>query len=106
MAGITFRRFRLIYRRSSTLLKCVVLGTILVCLVTLVTIAVKTSQKNQEAEALAEKAALLEQENRTIEEQIALFGTVESTIRIAMEELGLILPDSIIFEPVVPTDPE
>lgn len=106
MAGITFRRFRLVYRRSSTLLKCVVLGTILVCLVTLITIAVKTSQKDQKAEELAEKAALLEQENQAIEERIALLGSIESTVRIAMEELGLILPDSIIFEPVVPTDPE
>ena len=106
MAGITFRRFRLVYRRSSTLLKCVVLGTILVCLVTLITIAVKTSQKDQKAEELAEKAALLEQENQAIEERIALLSSIESTVRIAMEELGLILPDSIIFEPVVPTDPE
>ena len=73
---------------------------------TLITIAVKTSQKDQKAEELAEKAALLEQENQAIEERIALLGSIESTVRIAMEELGLILPDSIIFEPVVPTDPE
>lgn len=106
MAGISFRRFRLIYRRSSTLLKCVVLGTILVCTVTLTTIAIKTAQKNREAEALARQAAVLEQENQAVENKIALLGTVESTIRIAMEELGLILPDSIIFEPVEPTDPE
>ena len=106
MSGISFRRFRLIYRRSSTLLKCVVLGTIVVCIITLTTIAIKTAQQNREAEALARQAAALEQENQAVEDKIALLGTVESTIRIAMEELGLILPDSIIFEPVVPTDPE
>lgn len=106
MAGKFFRRIRLVYRRSSNLTKAMVLGMLIVCIVTLTALSIKTARKEQRARELAQQAAVLEQENQTLKDWISILGTVESTIRIAMDELGLILPDSIIFEPVETTDPD
>lgn len=106
MAKSIFGRFRLVYRRSSNVLKLVVLVTIVLCTVTLTALAIKTSDAKSEAQALRKEAAHLEADNQLVKEKISLLGTVQSTIRIAMEQLGLVEPDSIIFEPVFPTDPE
>ena len=106
MAGSFFKRFRLVYRRSSNLLKCVVAVTIVLCIVTLATLAYKTADAKDQADALRKEAALLEEEQQQLNQQIALLGSAQSTVRIAMEQLGLVEPGTIIFEPVFPTDPE
>ena len=100
-----FRRIRLVYRRSSTLLKCAVLAVIVLSTAALLTIHFTIGQTRQETEALRQQAARLEQENRQLTEAIAEVGTVQSIKRIAMEELGLVDPDSRFFDPVA-SDPE
>lgn len=95
-----FRRIRLVYRRSSMLLKCAVLAVIVLSTAALLTIHFAIGQTRQEAESLREQAARLEQENRDLTEAIAEVGTVQSIKRIAMEELGLVDPDSEFFDPV------
>ena len=99
------RRFRLVYRRSSMALKCVVLATIVLCTLTLTVLGVSIAQERAHARQLREKAALLEQENRKLTQYIADLGTVQSIIRIAYEELDLVDQDAIIFESEVTTDP-
>lgn len=95
-----FRRIRLVYRRSSTLLKCAVLAVIVLSTVALLTIHLAIGQARQDGDALREQAARLEQENRELTEAIAEIGTVQSIKRIAMEELGLVDPESEFFDPV------
>ena len=95
-----FRRIRLVYRRSSTLLKCAVLAVIVLSTVALLAIHFTIGQTRQEAEELRIQAARLEQENRALTEAIAEIGTVQSIKRIAMEELGLVDPDAAFFDPV------
>ncbi|MBQ6839356.1 MAG: cell division protein FtsL [Oscillospiraceae bacterium] len=95
-----FRRIRLVYRRSSTLLKCAVLAVIVLSTVALLAIHVAIGQTRQDAEALRSQAARLEKENRQLTQAIAEVGTVQSIKRIAMEELGLVDPDSEFFDPV------
>ena len=92
-----FRRIRLVYRRSSTLLKCAVLAVIVLSTVALLTIHLSIRQTRQDTEALRQQAAQLEQENRELTESIAQVGTVQSIKRIAMEKLGLVDPDTILF---------
>ncbi len=95
-----FRRIRLVYRRSSTLLKCAVLAVIVLSTVALLALSITIGQTRQDAEDLRSQAARLEQENRELTQAIAQVGTVQSIKRIAMEELGLVDPDSEIFDPV------
>lgn len=95
-----FRRIRLVYRRSSTLLKCAVLAVIVLSTVALLAIHFTIGQTRRSAEDLRSQAARLEQENRQLTQAIAEIGTVQSIKRIAMEELGLVDPDSEFFDPV------
>lgn len=94
-----FRHIRLVYRRSSLLVKSVVLATLVVSILALIVLRVSIqSQQGQQAD-LEYQAALLEQENRSLTKQIAELGTVESVKRIATLQLGLVDPDSQFFTP-------
>ena len=106
MGGKILGRFRLVYRRSSNLVKCVVLVTIVLCMVTLVTLGIVTAREKDRTEALRKQAALLEQENQELRDKIDWLGTAQGMIRYAFEELGLVDPDTIVFEPVETTEPE
>lgn len=92
-------RIRLVYRRSSTLVKCVVLATIVLCTVTLLTLRASIADSNRQAEDLRSQAAQLEQENRKLEQEISGLGSVESVKQIANEELGLVDPDTVVYSP-------
>jgi cell division protein FtsL len=50
-------------------------------------------------DALRQQALQLESNNGQLQQQIEELGTLDSIIRIAMEELGLTFPDSVIFAP-------
>jgi len=95
-----FSRIRLVYRRSSPLLKCVVLAAIVLATAALLTIHFSIRQTRQETDELRAQAARLEQENQELKEQIALTGTIQSIKRIAVEELDLVDPDTEFFYPV------
>lgn len=93
-------RIRLVYRRTSPLLKCVVLATIVLCTAALLILHSSIRQLRQDTDGLRAEAVALEQENRKLKKSIAELGTVQSIKRIAEEELGLVDPDAIFFEPV------
>lgn len=100
-----FRHIRLVYRRSSTLVKCVVLATIVLSTVALITLraaVLDVQAKNQE---LKSEAAKLEEENRTLIEDMEKVGSQDSVEKIAQEELGLVDPDSVFFVPEETTAP-
>ena len=90
---------RLVYRRSSTLVKCVVLATVVVSTMALVVLRISIQANQGQQKDLQLQAAQLEQENRALTRQIAELGTVESVKRIATSELGLVDPDSQFFTP-------
>lgn len=100
-----FSRIRLVYRRSSALLKCVVLTAIVLSTAALLTLHFSIRQTRQQTDALREQAARLEQENQQLTQYIAEVGTIQSIKRIAIEELGLVDEDSQFFEPIE-NDPE
>ena len=94
-----FRRIRLIYRRSSTLVKCVVLAAIILSTVALLTLRFTLQSEQNKQDQLRLEQAQLEAENRALTKNIAQLGTVESVKRIATLELGLVDPDSQFFTP-------
>lgn len=92
-------RIRLVYRRSPTLLKCVVLSAIVICIVALLVLrGAILDAKEREAE-LRNEAASLEQENENISKDISQIGTIESIKKLAGKLLGLVDPDTVIFLP-------
>jgi len=94
-----FSHIRLVYRRSSTLLKCVVLAAIVLSTAALIILRVSIQTAQGQQADLQEQAAQLEQENRVLTQQIAELGTVESVKRIATLQLGLVDPNSQFFVP-------
>ncbi len=94
-----FRHIRLIYRRSSTLVKCVVLATIVLSTVALLALRITIGSEQAKQNDLKLQQAQLELENRNLTKNIAQLGTVESVKRIATLELGLVDPNSQFFAP-------
>ncbi len=94
-----FSHIRLIYRRSSALMKCAVLAAIVLSTAALIALRISIQAEDAQQEQLHLQAAQLEQENYEITKNIAELGTVESVKRIATLELGLVDPDSQFFTP-------
>ena len=94
-----FSRIRLVYKRSSTVLKVMVLCAIVVSVVTLSVLGGFIAEQQARTEALREQAARLEQENQDLEDKIDNLGSVDSVEDIAKEELGLVDPDTVIIDP-------
>jgi len=92
-----YKRTRLVFGKSSVLLKTVVSAAIALSTVVLVTIRVNTWQAEDQIRKLQERAAVLEMENAKLQQQVDNLGTVESIRTIAAQELGLVDPDTIIF---------
>ena len=94
-----FQRIRLVYRRSSLLLKVLVLVTILVSAAALLALRTKIVAHQQQSHALQTQAAQLQIENEDLTQRIAEIGTKDSIRRIAIEELDLADPYTQFFSP-------
>lgn len=93
-----FDRFRLVYRHSSLLLKCIVLATIILSVAALTVLRIGIHQYQERTEMLRAEAAQMEQKNQRLTEHLQDLGTVQSVKRIATEELDLVDPDTIFYE--------
>ena len=93
------KRIKLVRRRSSNLSKIVVIVTIVLCLGALGTLRLAMNKIENQTEDLRSKAAALEEENRILEERIQDIDSVQSVKDIAEEELGLVSPDTVVFQP-------
>lgn len=92
-------RIRLVYRRAPTILKCVLLGMLIVGTLALMVLRFSLLETKQKTEDLRNQAALLEQENKELERSISQLGTVQSVTELAGKLLGLVDPDTVIFQP-------
>ena len=86
-------------RPGSRSTKIMLIVAILLAMVALITLRLAIYQLDIRTADLKDKAAALEQENRDLRENIGILGSVQSIIQIAMDELGLVNPDTIILEP-------
>ena len=94
-----FHRIRLVYRRSPLLLKILVLVTILISAAALLTLRANMKGYQEQRQALYAQAVSLQEENAELTELIAELGTKDSIRRIAIEELDLIDPNAVLFNP-------
>ena len=90
---------KLVYRRSRTLTKIVVLTAVVLSIAALLTLGSAIAKSKQTAEGYRNQAIALEQENDRLKQYIEELGTIQGIIRIAQEKLGLIEPDSVIIQP-------
>lgn len=90
--------YTLVYQPTSPLLKAVVTVTIALCTVTLIALRLTQWENAQDLALLRTQAAAMEQENAELSERIEALGTVDSYRQIAAEQLGLVDPETIVFE--------
>ena len=72
---------------------------ILFAMMALLAVSMATTYLNDRTEELRQKAAALEQENKDLQENIGILGSVQSIIQIAKDELGLVDPNTVILGP-------
>ena len=94
-----FSHIRIVFHRTSPLVKCVVLTLIVAGTVALIALRANIQQDRQRQADLKQQALQLAQENKALTLNIAKLGTVESVKRIAETELGLVDPDTQFFTP-------
>ena len=93
-----FSRIRLVYRRTSMAVKTLVLATLVLCSLTLITLRFSLMEAKKELANIRAEAQILEQENNRLRKSINQLGTVQSVTELAKELLGLVDPDTVIFE--------
>ena len=92
------RKHRVVFKKSSPLVKAVILITVLLSTIALITLYATIEQSRSQYEEMRQQAGMLEENNEGLVEKIDQMGTLESIIQIAMEKLGLVLPDTTIFD--------
>lgn len=93
------KHIRLVFRRSSKLMKIVVLCAIVLSTVTLLTLHWELQNAQAKAEELRSEAAGLEQENQQWQENLEALGSLESVKEIAQYIAGLVDRNTIILQP-------
>lgn len=91
-------RFQLQYRRTSALNKVVIAAAIVLSSITLLALRLVQWENEERLADLRRQAAALSQSNNELRQDIDELGTADSIRQIAQEELGLVDPDTIIFE--------
>lgn len=100
MAKRKKKAVRVVLRKSSPLVKAVILVAVVLSTAALVALHANIDDASSQYEAMRMQAAALVENNETLDIRISDMGSVESVIQIAMEELGLVLPDTTIFDPI------
>lgn len=93
------KKYRLVLRRSHPAIWVCILVAVALSAVTLITLRASIDASNAQYEDLRQQAAVLEADNDQLSHNISILGTLESAIQIAMEKLGLVLPDTVVFDP-------
>jgi cell division protein FtsL len=95
-------RIRLVYRRTGNVTKIAVVLAIVLCMGTLIALRTSSTALLNRTEDLRQKAGMLEEENRELDQKIDELGTTKSIVEIAEEELGLVQPGAVAID----TEPE
>lgn len=93
------KKVRVVLRRSHPFIWGCILVAVALSVVALITLRAGIASSNAQYDELRQEAAELEQSNEDLNGRIDGLGSIASAIQIAMEKLGLVLPDSIVFNP-------
>ena len=90
---------KLVYKRTPRLAVIIVSVAIVLSMAALLMLHGAIGATNRDTEELRQQAMALEQEQQRLEQYDREKNTVREVIRIAMERLGLVEPDSVIIQP-------
>lgn len=93
------KKIKLVLRRTSPITKAAILAAAVLSVIALVALYSAIDRTQSQYGTLRERAMLLESGKSRLARNIENLGTIESALRIAMEELGLMYPDSVIITP-------
>ena len=79
--------------------KIMLIVAILFAMTALIALRMVITDLDNRAEDLRNKAAALEQDNKDLQENIGILGSVQSIIQIARDELGLVDPNTVVLSP-------
>ena len=99
MANRKRKRYRLVLVRTKPAVKLLILLAVVLSTIALVALRANIEAGKNRYEAMRQYAITLEGDNQDLDQRIKELGSVESALRIAMEELGLVLPDSVVITP-------
>lgn len=88
---------KLVFKRTAPVAKAAIMAAVVLSLIALIALYGAIARVREQYDALRNEAIELESGNTKLEDRIGALGTLESALRIAMEELGLAFPDSVIF---------
>ena len=91
-------RFQLQYRRTPTLHKVAVAAAIVLSSITLICLRLAHWENEEKLSELRHQVSAMEQQNEELRQDIDGLGTTDSIRQIAQEKLGLVDPDTIIYE--------
>ena len=86
-------------RSSPRSTKIMLIVAILFAMTALIMLRMAITDLDNRTEDLRKKAAAMEQENKDLQENIGILGSVQSIIQIARDELGLVDPNTVILDP-------
>ena len=86
-------------RPSPRSTKIMLIVAILFAMTALIALRMVITDLDNRAEDLRNKAAALEQDNKDLQENIGILGSVQSIIQIARDELGLVDPNTVVLSP-------
>lgn len=92
------KNIQLEFGKASPLVKTVISAAIALSTVALISLRFAQWDAQNTTEQLMDRAAVLQQENVRLQEMVDELGTVSSIRRIAAEELGLVDPNTVIFD--------
>ena len=87
--------------RTKKIIMIMVLIAVVSATIAVVTMQTALRESKSQYELMRQQAAALENANEQLQEDIDGLGTIDSSIQIAEDELGLVLPGTVIFTPVI-----
>ena len=92
-------RIKLVRQRSSNFIKIMVIVTIALCMGAMCLLRMAMIRVQNETDDLRSKAAALEEERDELNEKIQQVGSNKSVQDIAQEQLGMVDPETVVFQP-------
>lgn len=92
------REVRVVFCRPKALMILVIAAVLVLSTAVLLTLDRAIDSTRAATEELRPQAYALEQENSRLQQYINELGTIQGLLRIAQEKLGLVEPDTVIFE--------
>ncbi len=92
-------KIQLKLKHSGPITKAALLAAVVMSTIALLALHASIRDSRAQYEAARAQAAAWELRNAELSSNIENVGSVDSIVRIATEELGLVLPDTVIFTP-------